>query len=49
MIWWGALTFFVDLFRKKFRLKQLWWINKIAGILIAGFGVAAMVSVFFNN
>ncbi|HRW62112.1 MAG TPA: LysE family translocator [Bacteroidales bacterium] len=49
MIWWGALTFFVDLFRKKFRLKQLWWINKIAGILIAGFGVAAMVAVFFNN
>ncbi len=48
MIWWGLLTFFVDLFRKRFRLKQLWWINKIAGLLIIVFGVAAMFSVFFK-
>ncbi|MFO7842488.1 MAG: LysE family transporter [Bacteroidales bacterium] len=47
LLWWASLTFFVDLFRKKFRLKQLWWINKIAGILIVVFGVAAMLSVFF--
>lgn len=46
-IWWASLTFFVDLFRKKFRLKQLWWINKIAGVLIIVFGIAAMLSVFF--
>lgn len=46
MIWWFILTFFIDLFRKKFRLKQLWWINKIAGLLIVVFGVAAMLSVF---
>ncbi|MDY6801952.1 MAG: LysE family translocator [Bacteroidota bacterium] len=47
MLWWTLLTFFVNLFREKFRLKQLWWINKIAGILIIVFGVAAMLSVFF--
>jgi len=46
MLWWFILTFFIDLFRKKFRLKQLWWINKIAGLLIVVFGVAAMLSVF---
>jgi len=46
-IWWASLTFFVDLFRKKFRLKQLWWINKIAGVIIIIFGIAAMLSVFF--
>lgn len=46
MFWWGLLTFFVDLFRKHFRLKQLWWINKIAGIVIIVFGIAAMLSVF---
>ena len=45
--WWASLTFFVDLFRKKFRLKQLWWINKIAGVIIIVFGIAAMLSVFF--
>ncbi len=48
MIWWFALTFFVNLFRKRFRLKQLWWINKIAGIIVVIFGVAAMLSVFFR-
>ena len=48
MLWWLTLTFFVDLFRKRFRLKQLWWINKIAGIIVVVFGVAAMLSVFFN-
>lgn len=49
MLWWAILTFFVDLFRKRFRLKQLWWINKIAGILVIIFGVVAMLSVFFGK
>jgi len=48
MVWWMTLTFLVDLFRKRFRLKQLWWINKIAGVLVVVFGVAAMLSVFFK-
>lgn len=48
MGWWAILTFFIDLFRKRFRLKQLWWINKIAGIVIIVFGVAAMLSVFID-
>jgi threonine/homoserine/homoserine lactone efflux protein len=48
MLWWTTLTFLIDLFRKKFRLKQLWWINKIAGIIIIVFGVAAVISGFFR-
>lgn len=48
MVWWGMLTALIDLFRKKFRLKQLWWINKIAGLLIIVFGVAAMLAVFIK-
>ena len=47
MLWWSILTSLIDLFRKRFRLKQLWWINKIAGVLIIIFGVAAMLSIFF--
>lgn len=47
-LWWSTLTFLIDFFRKHFRLKQLWWINKIAGILIIVFGVVAMLSVFFK-
>ena len=48
MIWWFALTFFINLFRRKFRLKQLWWINKIAGLVIIIFGAAAMFFVFIK-
>jgi threonine/homoserine/homoserine lactone efflux protein len=48
MIWWFILTFLINIFRKKFRLKQLWWINKIAGLAIIVFGVAAMFSVFIK-
>ncbi len=47
-LWWSTLTFFIDFFRKHFRLKQLWWINKIAGVLVILFGVTAILSVFFN-
>ena len=48
MLWWFTLTFLIDLFRKHFRLKQLWWINKIAGVIIIVFGVAAMFAVFIK-
>ena len=44
-LWWAILSFLIDLFRKRFRLKQLWWINKIAGVIIMIFGLAAMLSV----
>ncbi|OFX84345.1 MAG: hypothetical protein A2W99_01095 [Bacteroidetes bacterium GWF2_33_16] len=47
LLWWVILISFVDLFRKKFRLKQLWWINKIAGVLIAGFGIFAIFAIFY--
>jgi threonine/homoserine/homoserine lactone efflux protein len=47
LLWWGLLISFVDLFRKRFRLKQLWWINKIAGVLIAGFGIFAIIAIFY--
>jgi len=48
MIWWFTLTFLINVFRKKFRLKQLWWINKIAGLIIIVFGIAAMFSIFIK-
>ncbi|PKP22292.1 MAG: lysine transporter LysE [Bacteroidetes bacterium HGW-Bacteroidetes-21] len=45
--WWFILTTFVNIFRKKFRLKRLWWINKIAGSLVILFGVFVIISLFF--
>ena len=44
-LWWTFLSYIVDLFRKHFRLKQLWWINKIAGMAIFVFGFLAMFKV----
>lgn len=46
-LWWTLLTGIVNMFRSKFRLKRLWWINKITGALIIVFSIIAVGSVFF--
>lgn len=46
-LWWTLLTGIVNLFRSKFRLKRLWWINKITGAAIIVFSIVAVISVFF--
>ena len=47
MLWWFILTTVVNVFRSKFRLKRLWWINKITGALIAIFGIVAIVGTIY--
>lgn len=47
-IWWMGLTILVNVFRNKIRLRNLWWINKITGVVVAVFGLAVFVSIFFN-
>ena len=37
--WWFLLTTTINIFRKRFRLKQLMMINRIAGIIIAVLGI----------
>lgn len=44
MLWWLILTNFVNMFRAKFRLKRLWWINKITGAVIVIFGIFVFVA-----
>jgi len=46
-IWWLGLVSIISIFKDKFRLKQLFWINKITGILIALFAISIVVSVAF--
>ena len=48
VLWWLSLVSFVNIFRKKFKLKQLWWINKITGIVVALFAVFVLVSAYYN-
>lgn len=45
--WWFVLTTFVNIFRNRFRLKSIWWMNKVAGVIIFFLGVAAILSVWF--
>ncbi len=48
IFWWLGLSSFVNIFRSKIRLRNLWWINKISGILVVIFGIAIFVSVFLG-
>jgi threonine/homoserine/homoserine lactone efflux protein len=43
-LWWLLLSGGVGLFRQKFNLSALQWINKLSGVIIAGFGVFALAS-----
>lgn len=45
-LWWYTLSTLVNIFRKKFRLRVLVTINKVAGIAIAALGAIAIVAVF---
>ncbi|MDP4186570.1 MAG: LysE family translocator [Bacteroidota bacterium] len=46
--WWFTLTSIINLFRKKFRLKRIWWMNKITGGVIIAFGLLAILSLVIH-
>jgi threonine/homoserine/homoserine lactone efflux protein len=46
-LWWFLLSSSVNFFRHRFRLKTIWWMNKIAGVLIVLLGLAAILSIWF--
>lgn len=46
-LYWFSLSSLVNAFRKRFRLKSLWWINKLSGASILLFGAVALISVLF--
>ena len=41
-LWWLLLSGGVSLFRKKFTPRALVWVNRISGLVVAGFGVFAL-------
>ncbi|OGN61799.1 MAG: lysine transporter LysE [Chlamydiae bacterium RIFCSPHIGHO2_12_FULL_27_8] len=45
-LWWLVLSEFVTFFRKKIEEKMMRWINRIAGLIIFGFGVFALSGLF---
>lgn len=44
--WWFLLTSFVDLFRKRFRLRNIFMLNRVSGIIIIGLSLLAVVKFF---
>jgi len=44
-LWWVVLTFGVSLFRTRMDSDRLHWISRVSGMIIAGFGAAALLSV----
>jgi threonine/homoserine/homoserine lactone efflux protein len=44
--WWIALSGVVSIFREKFNLKALVWVNRVAGVVLAGYGILALISAF---
>jgi arginine exporter protein ArgO len=43
-LWWWILSFGVGALRDRFDLRSLRWVNRISGIIILGFGAAALIS-----
>jgi len=46
MFWWTSLTMIVGFFHKKIKLKGMFYINKISGIIIFVIGVVSFFSIF---
>jgi threonine/homoserine/homoserine lactone efflux protein len=46
--WWFNLTLFVSRIKGKLRLRNLLWINRIAGVVITSFGLLLVIIVFFE-
>ncbi len=44
VLWWLFLIGVFSVFKRRFRHHELQWINRIAGVFIAGFGVLALAS-----
>ncbi len=47
IFWWISLIGIISIFRRKIRLRNLLWINRITGVLIVIFAISVFISAFF--
>jgi threonine/homoserine/homoserine lactone efflux protein len=45
-LWWFILTYVVDFFRKHFRLRSIYWLNRISGFAIIVLTILAVLKFF---
>jgi threonine/homoserine/homoserine lactone efflux protein len=55
-LWWFALSSVISYYRRRFKIKQIWIINRVAGIIIAVLGIISVINgvydwimTFFTN
>ena len=48
-LWWLILSSGVAMLRDRFRLRGLGWVNRVSGLVILGFGAAALASLYFSS
>jgi len=46
LLWWFSIVYTVNAFRKRFRLRNLWWINKISGLVITLLAAVSIILIF---
>jgi threonine/homoserine/homoserine lactone efflux protein len=42
-LWWFSLSTVISKYRRRFRIRQLWMINRIAGIVIVALGIISLI------
>ena len=47
-LWWLILSFGVSLFRERVTYQWMLWINRASGVIVFGFGIVALASIFFQ-
>ena len=48
-LWWVILSWAIALLRDRFNLRDLRWVNRVSGLVILGFGAAALASLIFSG
>jgi threonine/homoserine/homoserine lactone efflux protein len=46
-LWWLILSSAVARLRGRFSLREMSWVNRVSGLVILGFGMAALASLYF--
>lgn len=47
LIWWATLSLIINRFRNKIRLKNIWWLNRILGVVVFVFGLVILLELYF--
>jgi threonine/homoserine/homoserine lactone efflux protein len=46
MLWWFILSIIINQFRNRIRLKHIWWMNKILGVIVFICGLFIIINLF---